>query len=126
MTATRMRKLLAGFVTVLLLAFVAIPRFTAAQSASTDEGKKLFEKNCASCHGPDGSGDTTVGKAVGAKDLRSAEAKKLTDAEIRTQIEQGKNNMPPFGGSLSKVQIDSLIPYVRELSKKSAGAKKAS
>jgi mono/diheme cytochrome c family protein len=42
------------------------------------------------------------------------------------QIEQGKGNMPPFGGTLNKAQIDSLIPIVRGFGKKSAGAKKPS
>jgi len=107
---------------LLPLFLFAFPHFAAAQS----DGQKVFDTNCAKCHGPDGSGNTAVGKAVGAKDLGSAEAKKLTDAEIHTQIEQGKGNMPPFEGTLNKAQIDSLIPIVRAFAKKSAGAKKSS
>ena len=109
---------------IALFAFLvfAFPHFAAAQS----DGQKAYDTNCAKCHGPDGSGSTAVGKAVGAKDLRTAEAKKLTDAEIFTQIDQGKGNMPPFGGTLNKAQIDSLIPIVREFSKKAAPAKKPS
>lgn len=109
-------------IALLCLSVFAFPHFAEAQS----DGQKLYDTNCAKCHGPDGSGNTTVGKAVGAKDLRSAEAKKLTDAEIATQIDQGKGNMPPFGGTLNKVQIDSLIPIIREFSKKAAAPKKPS
>lgn len=109
-------------IALLPLCLLVFPHFAAAQS----EGQKLYDTNCAKCHGPDGSGNTTVGKAVGAKDLRAAEAKKLTDAEIAAQIEQGKNNMPPFGGTLNKAQIESLIPIVREFSKKAPPAKKPS
>ena len=98
----------------------AFPHFAVAQS----DAQKLYNTNCAKCHGPDGSGNTTVGKAVGAKDLRSVEAKKLTDAEILAQIDQGKGNMPPFGGTLSKAQINSLLPIVREFSKKAPAASK--
>jgi mono/diheme cytochrome c family protein len=111
-----------GLFAILPLLLVAFPHFAAAQS----DGQKLFDTNCAKCHGPDGTGNTTVGKAVGAKDLNSPEAKKLTDAEIHTQIEQGKGNMPPFGGTLNKAQIDSLIPIVRGFSKKQAAGKKPS
>jgi mono/diheme cytochrome c family protein len=111
-----------GVFALLPLFLFAMPHSAAAQS----DGQKLFDTNCAKCHGPDGSGNTVVGKAVGAKDLGSAEAKKLTDAEIHTQIEQGKNNMPPFGGTLNKAQIDSLVPIVRAFGKKTAGAKKTS
>ena len=109
-------------IALLVLILFAIPQFAAAQS----DGQKLFDTNCAKCHGPDGTGNTAVGKAVGAKDLNSPEAKKLTDAEIYTQIDQGKGNMPPFGGTLNKAQIDSLIPIVRAFAKKPAAAKKPS
>ena len=116
------RKHRIGAIALLPLLLLVFPRFAAAQS----DGQKVYDTNCAKCHGPDGSGNTTIGKAVGAKDLRSAEAKKLTDAEITTQIDQGKGNMPPFGGTLSKAQIESLIPIVREFSKKAPAAKKPS
>lgn len=116
------RKCRLGAIALFPLFLVALPQFLAAQS----DGQKLYDTNCAKCHGPDGSGNTVVGKAVGAKDLGSAEAKKLTDAEIHTQIDQGKNNMPPFGGTLNKAQIDSLIPIVRAFGKKPAGSKKPS
>ena len=116
------RKLWFGAIAVLPLLVLSLPHSAAAQS----DGQKLYDTNCAKCHGADGSGSTTVGKAVGAKDLRADEAKKLTDAQIAAQIEQGKNNMPPFGGTLSKAQIQSLIPIVREFAKKGgAPAKKA-
>ena len=111
-----------GILALLPVFLIAMPHSAAAQS----DGQKLFDTNCAKCHGPDGTGNTVVGKAVGAKDLGSAEAKKMTDAEIHTQIEQGKNNMPPFSGTLNKAQIDSLIPIVRGFGKKAAGAKKSS
>ena len=109
-------------IALLPLFLFAYPHFAAAQA----NGQKLFDTNCAKCHGPDGTGNTVVGESVGAKDLGSAEPKKLTDAEIRTQIDQGKGNMPPFGGTLNKAQIDSLIPIVRGFGKKPAAAKKPS
>ncbi len=116
------RKFRVGAIALLPLFLFDFPHFAAAQS----DGQKLLDTNCAKCHGPDGTGNTVVGKAVGAKDLGSAEAKKLTDADIHTQIDQGKGNMPPFGGTLTKAQIDSLIPIVRGFGKKPAAAKKPS
>ena len=116
------RKNRVGSIAMLPLLLFVFPHFAVAQS----DGQKLYDTNCAKCHGPDGTGNTTVGKAVGAKDLNSAEAKKLTDAEIHTQIEEGKGNMPPFGGTLNKAQIDSLIAIVRGFSKKPAAGKKPS
>jgi cytochrome c6 len=116
------RKHKIGATAILSLLLLAVPNFAAAQA----DGQKLYDLSCAKCHGADGTGNTVVGKAVGAKDLGSPEAKKLTDAEIQTQIQQGKNNMPPFIGTLNKAQIDSLIPIIRSFGKKTASAKKAS
>jgi mono/diheme cytochrome c family protein len=116
------RKHRVGAIALLPLFLFAFPHLAAAQA----DGQKLFDTTCAKCHGPDGTGNTVVGKAVGAKNLNSPEAKKLTDIEIYTQIDQGKGNMPPFGGTLNKAQIDSLIPIVREFAKKPAAGKKAS
>ncbi len=104
---------------IALLRCFCSPFLISRQRSQT--AKSSIDTNCAKCHGPDGTGNTAVGKAVGAKDLSSAEAKKLTDAEIYTQIDQGKGNMPPFGGTLNKAQIDSLIPIVRAFGKKASG-----
>lgn len=120
------RKFRVGAIVLVPLFLFTIAYPAAAQTDKDPDGAKLFDVNCSKCHGPDGSGNTAIGKAVGAKDLRSAEAQKLTDAQIYTQIDQGKGNMPPFGGTLNKAQIDSLIPFIRQLSKKPAGAKKSS
>lgn len=84
------RKYKIGVIAMLPLFLFAIPHSVAAQAGKAAEGQKLFEARCVQCHGPDGSANTTIGKAVGAKDLRAAEALKLTDAEITTQIEREK------------------------------------
>src|ERR1700739_2390919 len=123
MTSTILEKTTLRTIAVMALFIIAIPHSAAAQSGN-GEGQKVYDQNCAKCHGADGSGNTTIGKAVGAKDLRSPEAKKLTDAQISSQISQGKGNMPPFGGTLDGAKINSLIAIVRELSKKAAAAKK--
>ena len=52
------------------MALLALP----IASFADDDAGTLYKSKCAACHGPDGSGNTAIGKAVGAKDLRSAEA----------------------------------------------------
>jgi mono/diheme cytochrome c family protein len=125
MLARITRKFKIGSIAMLPLFLFAIPHSAAAQADKAAEGQKLFEARCVQCHGPDGSANTTIGKAVGAKDLRAAEALNLTDAQIATQIEKGKNNMPPFGDALNKEQVSDLVAYVRVLGKKGAAKKKA-
>ncbi len=124
MLARIIRKYKIGVIAMLPLFLIVMTHSAAAQAGKAEEGQKLFDLNCTKCHGPDGSGDTAIGKAVGAKDLRSPEAQKLTDAQIFAQIDQGKNNMPPFGGMLDKAKIEDLIAYVHVLTKKGT-AKKA-
>jgi mono/diheme cytochrome c family protein len=125
MFTTIIRKYKLGMYALLPVFLITMPRTAAAQAGKAEDGQKLFEVNCAKCHGPDGSGNTPIGKAVGAKDLRAPEAQKLTDAQIFTQIDQGKGNMPPFGDALGKAKINDLIAYVHVLTKKGGAAKKA-
>ncbi|HVA95312.1 MAG TPA: cytochrome c [Candidatus Dormibacteraeota bacterium] len=119
------KKYRVGAIALLPLFLFAFPHALRAATGNAEAGHKLFDQNCASCHGPDGTGDTAIGKAVGAKNLTAAEAQKLTDAQIYTQIDKGKGNMPPFGDSLDKAKIDDLVAYVHTLGKKKAGGKKA-
>jgi cytochrome c6 len=76
-----------------------------------------YKAKCATCHGPDGKGDTATGKTMKVKDLGSAEVQKQSDADLTTIIEKGKKPMPGYEGKLTKEQIDSLVKYVRSLKK---------
>lgn len=120
MLTTIIRNYRGWAIAVIMLFPFVIPYSAKAQPGTAEDGRKLFVQNCAQCHGPDGSGSTAIGKAVGAKDLRSPAAQKLSDVEIATQINQGKGNMPPFSGSLNKVNVNDLVAFVRELGIKQA------
>ena len=50
----------------------------AAMSASAADVKETYAKACAKCHGPDGKGDTKMGK--------KAEVKDFTDAKIQASF----------------------------------------
>ena len=82
------------------------------------DGKELFAKQCAACHGPDGKAQSPVARKLGVKDLSQS---KLTEAEIEKQIvegkrdDHGKENMPSFKGKLSTDEIKSLITAVKDL-----------
>jgi mono/diheme cytochrome c family protein len=66
------------------------------------------------CHGADGHG-SEMGKSLKVKDLTSQEVQSQTDAQLSHVISEGKNNMPPFKGSLSKDEIANVVRYVRTL-----------
>jgi mono/diheme cytochrome c family protein len=80
-------------------------------------GADLFKTKCAACHGPDGKGETTMGKKLGMKDLASPEIQSKSDADLETVITKGKDKMPAYEGKLTKEQIDDLVKYIRTLKK---------
>jgi cytochrome c6 len=94
---------------------ISIPHANAAQASAVVAG--TFKTKCAMCHGPDGAG-SEVGKSMNVPDLRSEAVQGLADAELVQIISDGKGGMPSFKGSLSEVQIQALVKYVRVLSKK--------
>jgi mono/diheme cytochrome c family protein len=88
---------------------------TAAQAQS--DAAATFKANCVLCHAADGSGNTSAGKALGAKDLRSAEVQKQSDAVLADTITKGKGKMPAFGSKLKPEDVKGLVTYVRGLKK---------
>jgi mono/diheme cytochrome c family protein len=91
--------------------------FVTAVQAQSDAAT-IFKAKCALCHSADGSADTQTGKALHAKDLRSEEVQKKTDAELTQVITNGNGSMPAFGSQLSPEDIHKLVDYVRDLGKK--------
>ena len=82
-------------------------------SASADS-KALFSSRCAMCHGADGHG-SEMGKSLKVVDLTSKEVQSQSDADLIHVISEGKNNMPPFKGSLNKDEITNVVRYLRTL-----------
>lgn len=86
--------------------------------ARGDDAKTIYGQKCTSCHAADGSGNTTMGKKLGARDFASPEVQKETDAELAAITAKGKNKMPAYEKSLSADDINGLVAYIRTLAKK--------
>jgi mono/diheme cytochrome c family protein len=106
-----MKRTLRGFA-LILLGTICSHLLTAETDAAS-----LFKSKCVMCHGEDGSGNTPSGQALKAKDLRSEETQKKSDAEIAEVITKGRNKMPAFGQKLKPEQIQQLVAYIRQLPK---------
>src|ERR1700754_1390073 len=101
------------------LAMLTSTTIATVDAASADGVEETtFKSSCAMCHGADGSGDTAVGKSMKIPDLHSAQVQSQSDTQLAAVISDGKNNMPPFKGSLSPDQINGLVAHVRQLSEK--------
>ncbi len=106
---------LALFLGLAVAITVALP---SGVHAAANKGEATFKAKCAGCHGPDGKGETAMGKMMHLKSLGSADVQKLSDAKLRETITNGKPPMPAFGHQLSKAQIGELVSYLRTLGKK--------
>jgi mono/diheme cytochrome c family protein len=80
--------------------------------------ESTYKAKCAACHGPDGSGDTAVGKQLGTHDFRSTEVQKMSDEELTEILTKGKNKMPAYEKSLKPDEIKGLVAYIRSLAPK--------
>ena len=86
------------------------------------EGKVLFtQKNCISCHGPDGVGGVTSAPNLQGKKWLWSDgsfagiAKTITDGV--PQPKQYRSPMPPMGGAqLTADQVQALAAYVWSIS----------
>ncbi|HEX7978170.1 MAG TPA: PQQ-dependent sugar dehydrogenase [Gemmatimonadaceae bacterium] len=124
-------KIAAVFLTPLLL-MVAVSTSLKSQTAPGGpqplaDGKRLYDVNCANCHGPRAQGAIKAGAEISVISERGGkQPPDLTDqlwdhgssdAEIFTVIEKGipSGMMPPHEGRLSDVQIRNVVAYIRSL-----------
>jgi len=92
-------------------------------SARAADAQENWDKQCAKCHGKDGSAQTTMGKKLKLKDYTDASVQaSFTDEEATAAIkdgvkEDGKTKMKAYGETLSDDEIKDLVAYVRGLKK---------
>ncbi|MBA3913549.1 MAG: cytochrome c [Acidobacteriales bacterium] len=98
----------------IITAAFAVLLCSSAFGQSTED---LYKAKCASCHGADGKGETTMGKKMGLKDMGSADVQAMSDADLAAVITNGKDKMPSYKGKLTDAQISDMVKYIRSLKK---------
>jgi len=100
-----MKKLVIPTIAAAILAGAA-PRLAAADANDN------WTKNCASCHGPDGTGHTKAGRMAQVKDMTDAKYQAaFTDEQAAKQIKEGfkdasgKEKMKSFADKFSDDEI---------------------
>ncbi|MEO8770655.1 MAG: cytochrome c [Ferruginibacter sp.] len=95
-------------------------------SLTTDqmtEAGRLFNINCAICHGAKGGGNGPVAEKIGAvANLASGEKTLLADGTMFHVMQYGKNNMGSYASQLDANQRWMIIKYIRTLQPKPAAA----
>lgn len=105
----------------MLITYLLLAGFTLARA---EDVKETWEKNCQKCHGPDGKGDTKMGKKVEVKDYTdpAVQAAMKDDIMVKAIKEgikdtDGKVRMKLYGDTLSDDQVKALVTYVRTFKK---------
>jgi len=87
-----------------------------------EKGRKLYDQNCARCHGATGLGDGEAGKTLNPRPANIAAASKMpmaTDSYLYWTIAEGGTPigtaMPPFLETLKEEDIWKVITYLRAL-----------
>jgi mono/diheme cytochrome c family protein len=101
----------------------AVKNPVASSPSSIATGKKLYDSQCASCHGAAGKGDGKAGAMLKPtpSDLTDADWKHgQTDSEIFTVIRDGakQTGMRAYGSRIPTNDIWNLVNYVRTLGPK--------
>jgi mono/diheme cytochrome c family protein len=109
-----MKKILPVIVAVLAMSALAV---------RAADGKAIYEKDCAKCHGADGKGQTTMGKKLGAKDYTDPKVQSdLKDEDAIKAVKEGFKNkegkvlMKPSEG-ISDDDAKAVIAYLRKFKK---------
>jgi len=82
-----------------------------------------WKAHCAKCHGPDGKGDTKMGKKAGCKDMTDAKVQaEMKDDKAFKSVKEGlkdgdKTLMQAYSEKLSDEEIKALIAHVRSFKK---------
>lgn len=89
--------------------------------ALLDEALGHFADHCATCHGNDGSGQTSLGQGFYPKapDMRASETQSLSDGELFSIIENGirLTGMPAWGDGTREGERSTwgLVHFIRRL-----------
>jgi len=85
-----------------------------AWAADAKAGQAVYDKACKTCHGPDGTPNSSVAKMmkVDIKNLASAEVQAQSDAELKTIITAGKGKMK-LVKTVAGADADNVVAYVR-------------
>lgn len=93
---------------IFILSLLTLPFPSQVLAANTVEGQKLYDRNCAICHGTQG-----ISTMASAPSFKRGEGIFKSDFVLLKHINRGKNACPAFIGILREQQIYDVIAFLR-------------
>lgn len=89
----------------------------AGSARAQADAKDLYLNKCATCHGPDGTAKTAMGKKLKIKDVHEMAGKMTADEMIKIVTNGKGQDMDAYGKQFKPDQIKGLVDYYRSLAK---------
>ncbi|MCC9166121.1 c-type cytochrome [Pontibacter harenae] len=90
------------------------------------EGKVLYSRFCAPCHGEQGDGQGLVGqKFKGVPSFTAGRVAELPAGHIYHVITEGRGRMMPYGSQVNPTERWKIVMYVQQLQKGETGTEVA-
>jgi len=80
-----------------------------------ENGKKVYVKNCAGCHGEKGTGEGYKILGADPADFTASSTQKKSDKDLLDTIHEGKATMPSWKIRLSDQDSRDVLAYIRTL-----------
>lgn len=106
---------------LIVVAIFSLHASLLAQGDAT-AGKTKFDMFCVTCHGSTGAGDGPAANALDPKP-KNLQTTTRTDDELKKIIKEGgasqglSTTMVAWGGTLTDVDIENVVAYIRTLKK---------
>jgi mono/diheme cytochrome c family protein len=104
---------------MVLSTILALGSVSALSAQEPVNGAAVYAKTCASCHGPKGTPSPAMARTMHLSDFANADSMRVVaDSVLRRDVAEGKGRgMPAYKTRLTAEQIDSLVSYIRTLSR---------
>ncbi len=108
------KNVLTLFSVIALAPVMLSPAAQAANNKTIQQGKQLFNQNCAVCHQADAIGKPGFAPSLTNKEFLSIASDKFLEGTIRDG--RAGTGMPPFG-HLGRSKVKAIVAYLRSYSK---------
>jgi mono/diheme cytochrome c family protein len=104
-----------SFLTLIAVGAALLMNSTAALGQG--DAKDLYLNKCATCHGPDGTAKTAMGRKLKIKDVHAVVGGMSAEAMIKVVTDGKGQDMDAYGKQFKPDQIKALVEYYRGLGK---------